>query len=223
MTKLTTPCVEWPGVRNKPRYKRLALSGKRRMAHRMIWELNNGPIPAGLCICHHCDNPSCLNIDHLFLGTYKDNVHDMIAKGRHPHMVGTPALSETQVAQTAPREKPYKVYDQGGLYLFVSPHGTKSWRFDYRLHGKRETLTIGKFPEVSLEEARRRHVEARATAVLGVSPAQQKQAEKHEKEMRRAKDNVRQRIGLTGEMLMRQLEEISAMCETLKRELRGAL
>jgi hypothetical protein len=50
--------------------------------YRAVWERANGPIPEGMFVCHRCDNPRCVNVDHLFLGTAFDNNHDMIAKGR---------------------------------------------------------------------------------------------------------------------------------------------
>jgi len=52
------------------------------MAHRLAWEEAKGPIPDGLFVLHRCDVRGCINVDHLFLGTAKDNTHDMMAKGR---------------------------------------------------------------------------------------------------------------------------------------------
>lgn len=49
----------------------------------MIWEWMRAPVPLGMLVCHRCDVPSCINPDHLFLGTHSDNVQDMLRKGRH--------------------------------------------------------------------------------------------------------------------------------------------
>ena len=52
------------------------------LAHRLVWELTYGPIPATMCVLHQCDNPACIEPSHLFLGTQQDNIADMVAKGR---------------------------------------------------------------------------------------------------------------------------------------------
>jgi hypothetical protein len=62
-------------------------------AHRVAWELHNGPIPEGMVICHTCDTPLCVRIDHLFLGTYSDNTHDAMAKKRMYPVAPTPGES----------------------------------------------------------------------------------------------------------------------------------
>ncbi len=74
-------------------------------------------------------------------------------------VVNTVTLTDTQIKQTKPKERSCKVADSGGLYLFISTTGTKSWRYDYRFHGRRETFTIGKFPAVSLKDARDLHAD----------------------------------------------------------------
>ena len=56
---------------------------KNRLAHRVVWEFYRGEIPCGALLCHTCDNPNCVNPEHLFVGTQKDNMQDASAKGRH--------------------------------------------------------------------------------------------------------------------------------------------
>lgn len=73
---------EWQGSCDSAGYGRITVEGKPRLVHRIRWELDNGPIPNGLYVCHHCDNPPCVTIAHLFLGTNSDNQLDASAKGR---------------------------------------------------------------------------------------------------------------------------------------------
>lgn len=78
----TDGCWEWTGARNEDGYGRLYTAGENWFTHRYSWVLHNGPIPDGLWVLHHCDNPPCIRPDHLFLGTAATNVADMVAKDR---------------------------------------------------------------------------------------------------------------------------------------------
>lgn len=79
-------CWTWTATRARFGYGQIASGGRgghMLRAHRVSWELHNGPIPDGLWVLHKCDNPACVRPDHLFLGTHADNMRDCIAKGRH--------------------------------------------------------------------------------------------------------------------------------------------
>lgn len=76
-------CWEWTGMRDPKGYGYVTVPGKgSRRAHRVSYEEFVGPIPPGLCVMHACDNPPCINPSHLSVGTTRDNMHDMIRKGR---------------------------------------------------------------------------------------------------------------------------------------------
>jgi integrase len=89
-------------------------------------------------------------------------------------------LSDAALKALKPRPKTYKVADRDGMYVVVSPAGSVVFRLDYRLNGRRETLTIGKYGRdgISLADAREACVKARKTVKAGLSPAQEKQREK---------------------------------------------
>lgn len=76
------PCWVWTAGRFPDGYGQFAVERIPRHAHRLSWAMANGPIADGLLVLHHCDNRPCVNPGHLFLGTHKDNMRDMVAKGR---------------------------------------------------------------------------------------------------------------------------------------------
>lgn len=80
----TDQCWIWTG-RTYRKYGAYSHKGKKYRAHRAVWESIHGAIPVGMVICHKCDNPSCVNPDHLFIGTQADNVRDCKEKGRIRH------------------------------------------------------------------------------------------------------------------------------------------
>lgn len=81
-------CWLWLGARAGTGCYGVIWDGRQKRAHRIIWEILNGPIPVGLDLCHHCDNPHCVNPDHLFLGTRSDNNNDSVRKGRWNRPLG---------------------------------------------------------------------------------------------------------------------------------------
>ena len=89
-------------------------------------------------------------------------------------------LNDRQIRNAKPQDKPYKLADGGGLYLYVTPKGTKSFRLKFRFDGKEQVLTIGKYPHVSLSEARAMAETAKTQIAQGINPAAQKQAEKQQ-------------------------------------------
>ena len=111
-------CLEWTGGLFVSGYGLWCLNNKHHSkkqyyAHRLNYELKmNVELAPDECVCHKCDNPLCCNIDHVFVGTRKDNVYDMIAKRRHVYgeRVVTAKLTKEQVKEI---RKFKKDFDQG--------------------------------------------------------------------------------------------------------------
>jgi len=108
-------CWEWTARCNNHGYGKFSINRVGHYAHRVAWEIVNGPIPQGLCVLHHCDNPKCVNPAHLFIGTRADNTRDMMDKGRHRLVVlhgedhGCHKLTEVEVHEIRQR------YARGGI------------------------------------------------------------------------------------------------------------
>lgn len=104
-------CWEWLAA-NICGYGVFTSKQKNIRAHRFSWELKFGDIGDGMCVLHKCDNPSCVNPKHLFLGTHKDNMRDMFSKNRRPSVRGEDhphaKLSEEDVREIR------KLYSGGG-------------------------------------------------------------------------------------------------------------
>lgn len=103
-------CWIWQYAKIPGGYGLTWMNGKKIMTHRCSWELHNGEIPDGLCVCHHCDVPSCVNPAHLFVGTTQDNVNDKMTKGRQARGENSNnKLTEADVIEIRKSNDDYKV------------------------------------------------------------------------------------------------------------------
>jgi len=93
----TDSCWLWTGAKYGRGYGHFSINGRSKIASRVAWELWRGPIPSGMCVLHRCDNPPCVNPDHLFLGTIQDNHDDMWRKDR-----GMPASGDKHWSRKHP-------------------------------------------------------------------------------------------------------------------------
>ncbi|QOP42473.1 DUF4102 domain-containing protein [Sulfurimonas sediminis] len=128
-------------------------------------------------------------------------------------------LTDTQIRQAKPKEKEYKLFDGGGLYLSISPKGGKWWRMKYMFEKKEHRIALGTYPNVSLREARKQRDTLKEKIVIGIDPAAEKKERKKQiKQNEEKKQNTFKKVAL--EKLQRQLEE--GISEShYKRTLRG--
>lgn len=100
-------CWEWQGGKDKDGYGKIYSCGEHMRTHRVAYRLYKGEIPDGLHVCHTCDNPSCVNPAHLWLGTNDDNMDDMNRKARNPRIKYTVELVEAIRKARADHGTPY--------------------------------------------------------------------------------------------------------------------
>lgn len=98
-------CWPWLGARYRYGYGRVRIQNKARRAHRVAWELTNGPLPPGKHVCHHCDTPPCCNAKHFFLGTNVENTADKVAKGRQSRGASHSAAARPPRGESSGRAK----------------------------------------------------------------------------------------------------------------------
>lgn len=87
----TDKCWIWTGTKHKLGYGQFCVGKKTWKTHRLSWLLNNGFLPETMDVLHTCDNPPCVNPEHLWIGTHSENMRDMIGKGRRVYAVGSKA------------------------------------------------------------------------------------------------------------------------------------
>lgn len=92
VSKKTSGCWEYTGGKNVWGYGQVSVDGKMMNAHRASYLVFCGSIPGGMIVCHACDNPACINPEHLWVGTHYDNYHDSKNKGRRDHIDTSPWL-----------------------------------------------------------------------------------------------------------------------------------
>lgn len=137
MPHMDTSCWVWTMGYWRFGYGRFQLNWKKAVyAHRVSWELINGPIPVGLFVLHKCDNPPCINPAHLFLGTNTDNMRDMASKGRAGVKTGMDnpktKLTPVQVNEIRSRYIPRKVSQR----ILAKEYGVTQTAIYYILTGK---------------------------------------------------------------------------------------
>lgn len=88
------------------------------------------------------------------------------------------ALNDTKIRAAKPKDKAWKLYDDKGLFLLITPKGSKRWNFKFRFAGKEKKLSLGIYPDLNLKEARRLRDDARNELARGIDPARRKQEEK---------------------------------------------
>lgn len=134
-------CWNWRGARYRKGYGRISIDGRQVAAHRTAYRLAHGEIPDGLVVRHRCDNPPCINPDHLEVGTAADNSRDMVERGRS---APNPRALNTRCANGHP-------FDEVNTYWWNGARYCKACKNEYQVR-KRDRQNPGRVRKVVGEE-----------------------------------------------------------------------
>jgi hypothetical protein len=130
-------CWEWQAAKNNKGYGMFGEAGNKRLslAHRVMWKMEYGEIPKGEWVLHHCDNPGCVNPEHLYLGNNTANVQDMHRKGRGWGGIG-PETAYAILWRWASGENRQKIAEEYGVSLHVVKDiaARRTWKSLSELH-----------------------------------------------------------------------------------------
>ncbi len=129
-------CWLWIGAKSPDGYGSFWWDLVVQKSHRVSWQIHFGPIPDGLLVCHRCDNPSCVNPAHLFLGTAKDNTADCMQKGRRNTPVGHTRPADVVRRIAAARRETLRLHPE------VIPRGVRSHRAKFTADQVREIRAL---------------------------------------------------------------------------------
>lgn len=132
-------CWEWDGVKSdRSGYGLIQIEGRRVRVHRLSYEVHVGPIPDGMIVRHTCDNPPCLNPQHLKLGTHDDNMRDMKSRGRSSRGVARSnhKLTDNQVLEIFRRTS-------DANRTLAREYGVSEWTIQHIRSGKRWSHITG--------------------------------------------------------------------------------
>lgn len=120
-------CWEWTACRTRAGYGQFKSDGRLHRAHRLAWALTNGPIPEGKHVLHRCDNPGCVNPDHLFLGSHQDNMDDMSNKGRRKNPGRSRIVDPETESKIRSEFVPGAKRGPGALSVVAARYGIPPW------------------------------------------------------------------------------------------------